>query len=39
MSLGTFYGRPGDVPGPNPHINALVDALVYSPPEMVRVGE
>jgi len=29
MSPGTFYGRPGDVPGPNPHINAAVGAPVH----------
>ena len=40
MSPGTFYGRPGEVPGPNPYINAAVGAPVhpvshpamYSPP-------
>ncbi|KAF9530169.1 hypothetical protein CPB83DRAFT_187197 [Crepidotus variabilis] len=29
MSPGTFYGRPGDVPGPNPFINAAVGAPVH----------
>ena len=29
MSPGTFYGRPGNVPGPNPFINAAVGAPVH----------
>ncbi len=29
MSPGTFYGRPGEVPGPNPYINAAVGAPVH----------
>ncbi|KIM46674.1 hypothetical protein M413DRAFT_260685 [Hebeloma cylindrosporum] len=44
MSPGTFYGRPGDVPGPNPHINAAVGAPVHvvqmhSPLGMVRMQQ
>ncbi|PPQ81935.1 hypothetical protein CVT25_013783 [Psilocybe cyanescens] len=29
MSPGTFYGRPGEVPNPNPFINAAVGAPVH----------
>ena len=44
MSPGTFYGRAGDVPGPNPHINAAVGApvhvvQVHSPLGMVHIQQ
>ena len=41
MSPGTFYGRAGDVPGPNPHINAAVGAPVHvhSPLGMVHIQQ
>ena len=43
MSPGTFYGRAGDVPGPNPHINAAVGAPVHvhvhSPLGMVHIPQ
>lgn len=34
MSPGTFYGRPGEVPGPNPYINAAVGAPVHAVPHL-----